>query len=385
MSSYIGDNPFLFFSYCHADREEVFRIADAVDKAGYRVWYDKAISGAELDDKTAERISASRIFILFLSKSYLRMPHCDMGMKHAMNYNCTCFAVYLEDVDLSRKAALEMGLRPANNLYKFKMPEEEFLQKLCSSSLLQECKYDKNEPHDGVVLQEEPIKRAPLEYDLLGVLIFLMLALAFLQSSWYLGYLGTNISAIPQVFLFFYSFSLLRQEESLYQCTTTRNSPASTMALLLLCLSYGMLLPRLAHGGTAVQVCVGVLCCIVHFLLLILVTNDKKSLPNADSSSLLCYIVRILCLFLMLCMFDFQYRWAACVQFFLTCGGLLVTFGQTYSGLERKEPRSYAILGGCGLLMLLCAVTGFVLLSPAYDSLLTLAEQFSRMLYRSLP
>ena len=49
MSSYIGDNPFLFFSYCHADREEVFRIADAVDKAGYRVWYDKAISGAELD------------------------------------------------------------------------------------------------------------------------------------------------------------------------------------------------------------------------------------------------------------------------------------------------------------------------------------------------
>lgn len=51
MSSYIGDNPFLFFSYCHADREEVFRIADAVDKAGYRVWYDKAISGAELDDK----------------------------------------------------------------------------------------------------------------------------------------------------------------------------------------------------------------------------------------------------------------------------------------------------------------------------------------------
>ena len=182
MSSYIGDNPFLFFSYCHADREEVFRIADAVDKAGYRVWYDKAISGAELDDKTAERISASRIFILFLSKSYLRMPHCDMGMKHAMNYNCTCFAVYLEDVDLSRKAALEMGLRPANNLYKFKMPEEEFLQKLCSSSLLQECKYDKNEPHDGVVLQEEPIKRAPLEYGLLGVLIFLMLALAFLQS-----------------------------------------------------------------------------------------------------------------------------------------------------------------------------------------------------------
>ena len=137
MSSYIGDNPFLFFSYCHADREEVFRIADAVDKAGYRVWYDKAISGAELDDKTAERISASRIFILFLSKSYLRMPHCDMGMKHAMNYNCTCFAVYLEDVDLSRKAALEMGLRPANNLYKFKMPEEEFLHMFFIYLLLQ--------------------------------------------------------------------------------------------------------------------------------------------------------------------------------------------------------------------------------------------------------
>ena len=114
-------------------------------------------------------------------------------------------------------------------------------------------------------------------------------------------------------------------------------------------------------------------------------TNDKKSLPNADSSSLLCYIVRILCLFLMLCMFDFQYRWAACVQFFLTCGGLLVTFGQTYSGLERKEPRSYVILGSCGLLTLLCAVTGFVLLSSAYDNLLTLAEQFSRTLYHLLP
>lgn len=300
---------------------------------------------------------------MFLSKSYLRMPHCDMGMKHAMNYNCTCFAVYLEDVDLSRKAALEMGLRPANNLYKFKMPEEEFLQSFAVPRYCRSANTTKTNPTTVWSCKEEPIKRAPLEYGLLGVLIFLMLALAFLQSSWYLGYLGTNISAIPQVFLFFYSFSLLRQEESLYQCTTTRNSPASTMALLLLCLSYGMLLPRLAHGGTWFR-------CVSAFSAASSIfaadSCDKRQKVAAQRRQQFSAMLHR--------PHSLPVPHAVHVRLPISLGSMRTVLSHlrraarnVWTNLQRtgaKRTPQLCDSGGCGLLMLLCAVTGFVLLSP---------------------
>ena len=40
MLAYVGDHPFIFFSYCHINKSQITQIADTLDKDGYRIWYD---------------------------------------------------------------------------------------------------------------------------------------------------------------------------------------------------------------------------------------------------------------------------------------------------------------------------------------------------------
>ena len=72
MLAYVGDHPFIFFSYCHINKSQITQIADTLDKDGYRIWYDKSLeAGSAFDDVIAEHISASSVFVLFLSNNYL--------------------------------------------------------------------------------------------------------------------------------------------------------------------------------------------------------------------------------------------------------------------------------------------------------------------------
>ena len=62
MLAYVGDHPFIFFSYCHINKSQITQIADTLDKDGYRIWYDKSLeAGSAFDDVIAEHISASSV------------------------------------------------------------------------------------------------------------------------------------------------------------------------------------------------------------------------------------------------------------------------------------------------------------------------------------
>ena len=76
MRSYNGRRPYIFFSYCHADKDEVMLIAEQMNKAGYRIWCDKELeAGIPFDDDIANHIKACDVFIIFLSKHYLKSPY----------------------------------------------------------------------------------------------------------------------------------------------------------------------------------------------------------------------------------------------------------------------------------------------------------------------
>ena len=44
---YEGAEPYVFISYSHADSERVLAIVKAMEKRGYRVWYDAGINAGQ--------------------------------------------------------------------------------------------------------------------------------------------------------------------------------------------------------------------------------------------------------------------------------------------------------------------------------------------------
>jgi hypothetical protein len=45
--AYTGNKPFIFASYAHSDKLQVYPIIDYLDKIGVKIWYDEAIPASE--------------------------------------------------------------------------------------------------------------------------------------------------------------------------------------------------------------------------------------------------------------------------------------------------------------------------------------------------
>ena len=57
MRPYLGTEPYIFVSYAHEDKEEVYEIVEKMQKRGYRIWYDAGIiPQTAYMDVIAERI-----------------------------------------------------------------------------------------------------------------------------------------------------------------------------------------------------------------------------------------------------------------------------------------------------------------------------------------
>ncbi|MBQ1406883.1 MAG: toll/interleukin-1 receptor domain-containing protein, partial [Eubacterium sp.] len=76
-SAYLGNEPYIFLSYSHADNEAALEVISALNENGYRVWYDDGITpGAEWDANIAEHIKDCSFFISLISKNYLSSSNC---------------------------------------------------------------------------------------------------------------------------------------------------------------------------------------------------------------------------------------------------------------------------------------------------------------------
>ena len=74
---YSGPEPFIFISYAHRDREEVFAVITYLYGAGFRLWYDEGIDpGTEWDENIASHVEKCDGFIGFISRRYLESDNC---------------------------------------------------------------------------------------------------------------------------------------------------------------------------------------------------------------------------------------------------------------------------------------------------------------------
>jgi TIR domain len=92
---------YLFVSY---KREDFDRISDALDfmqECGYRIWYDKGIpGGAEWDALIEERLTNSKIVLLFVSQRAIESKWARREAKYADSKGKPMLPIFLEEVKL---------------------------------------------------------------------------------------------------------------------------------------------------------------------------------------------------------------------------------------------------------------------------------------------
>ena len=116
---YNGNAPYLFVSYAHADRDQVFRPLGGLHAEGYRIWYDAGITpGANWEDSIAEAIAGAEQVLVCLTPRSATSQHVRDEVSYALNKKKLFLAVYLEETALPPGLELRIGNKQAIMLFQ---------------------------------------------------------------------------------------------------------------------------------------------------------------------------------------------------------------------------------------------------------------------------
>ena len=152
--AYNGEEGFAFFSYSHADNDQLMPYFRDVH-ARYRFWYDEGIkSGREWIDEIGSRIYNCDLFVVFLSKSALNSRYIKDEIFYAYKYAKHTLAVFLEPVTLSTSLDFTLGRFQHVLWYEEPDPAKRFIK-------LTEGFPDsiRIESAEGTVVPPEPVSR----------------------------------------------------------------------------------------------------------------------------------------------------------------------------------------------------------------------------------
>ena len=127
--AYDGDGKFVFVSYSHTDRLQVYPIIDYLNKTGINIWYDEGIPVSE-DWKSSivgnlEQCSA---FLVFITPRIIDSEYVRKEISFALKKQKPFFSVYLKETQLPSKLEFEIG--DIQFMKKYLMSETEFYNKL---------------------------------------------------------------------------------------------------------------------------------------------------------------------------------------------------------------------------------------------------------------
>lgn len=128
-SNYQNLRPYVFVSYSHNDSNSVFGILTEMSKLGLNYWYDKELKiGSEWTEELGEKILNCEMVMVMLSNSAVLSKNVRNEITMALNHKKKILPVFLEHVDLSPGA--ELQLQGFHWLLKYQMSAELFRQKL---------------------------------------------------------------------------------------------------------------------------------------------------------------------------------------------------------------------------------------------------------------
>lgn len=140
IKAYSGDGKYIFISYSHQDRDQVFPIIEHLQKNGYNIWFDEGINaGTEWPEVIAQQIIGCACFLGFISNQSVESTECRNEIYLASNEKKDIISVLLEETDLP--AGLRMKLAAIQAIEKYNYSNEgQFYIKLLEAEELHNCK-----------------------------------------------------------------------------------------------------------------------------------------------------------------------------------------------------------------------------------------------------
>lgn len=136
LTSYEGDEPFIFVSYSHHDTEAVSKVLRKIDSEKYRYWYDDTMEiGEDFRKELREKIEKCSAFLLFISEASMNSKYCGMEIIAAYKNDKRIFPVYLQD-DVEIPAPLKMVLENLQHVKGLRLEKDNFdryIKKLVAS------------------------------------------------------------------------------------------------------------------------------------------------------------------------------------------------------------------------------------------------------------
>ena len=127
--AYVGDDPFIFVSYSHTDKLQVYPIIDYLNKKGIHIWYDEGIPISENWKKSiVENLDRCKAFLLFITPHIVDSDYVRKEISFASKRQKQFFGVYLKETELPKE--LEFDIADIQSMKKYLMPDSEFYPKL---------------------------------------------------------------------------------------------------------------------------------------------------------------------------------------------------------------------------------------------------------------
>ena len=136
--SYEGREPYIFISYAHKDDAMVLPAIVALQRAGYRVWYDAGIQvGTEWPENIARHLLRSTLAIAFISQNAVASDHCRQEITYAISKKVPMLTVRLDDAPMPPGVEMQLNLRQTLNAYLHPNLES-FIGELVGASYIKE-------------------------------------------------------------------------------------------------------------------------------------------------------------------------------------------------------------------------------------------------------
>ena len=127
--AYDGDGRFVFVSYSHTDRLQVYPIIDYLNKTGINIWYDEGIPiSDDWKESIVENLERCSAFVIFITPHIIDSEYVRKEISFALKKKKPFFSVYLKETQLPSKLEFEIG--DIQFMNKYLMPEAEFYTKL---------------------------------------------------------------------------------------------------------------------------------------------------------------------------------------------------------------------------------------------------------------
>jgi ABC-type lipoprotein export system ATPase subunit len=139
--------PYIFASYAHADKAEVYPDLQRLHGFGYRIWYDEGISpGDDWEATIPEAIDRCTTFILFVSNAAIASIYVGKELSYVIKRKKSFLAIFIAELELPKKWEFLIGDK--QHLFKYESSTDEYMSQVAKA--LPDSTLQKNRPIDEI-------------------------------------------------------------------------------------------------------------------------------------------------------------------------------------------------------------------------------------------